>query len=85
MPGPLHGYRVIDCTTTVTGPFATMILGDQGADVVKIEAPGIGDVVRLLGTARGGISALFALLNRSKRSVVLNLREERGIRARKLS
>jgi len=78
MPGPLHGYRVIDCTTTVTGPFATMILGDQGADVIKIEAPGIGDVVRLLGTARGGISALFALLNRSKRSVVLNLREVRG-------
>ena len=78
MPGPLHGYRVVDCTTTVTGPFASMILGDQGADVIKIEAPGIGDVVRLLGTARGGISALFALLNRSKRSVVLNLREERG-------
>jgi crotonobetainyl-CoA:carnitine CoA-transferase CaiB-like acyl-CoA transferase len=78
MPGPLHGYRVIDCTTTVTGPFATMILGDQGADVIKIEAPGIGDVVRLLGTSRGGISSLFALLNRSKRSVVLNLREERG-------
>jgi len=55
-----------------------MILGDQGADVIKIEAPGIGDVVRLLGTSRGGISSLFALLNRSKRSVVLNLREERG-------
>jgi crotonobetainyl-CoA:carnitine CoA-transferase CaiB-like acyl-CoA transferase len=78
MPGPLQGYRVIDCTTTVTGPFATMILGDQGADVVKIEAPGIGDVVRLLGTSRGGMSSLFALLNRSKRSVVLNLREARG-------
>jgi crotonobetainyl-CoA:carnitine CoA-transferase CaiB-like acyl-CoA transferase len=78
MPGPLHGYRVIDCTTTVTGPLASMILGDQGADVIKIEAPGIGDVVRLLGTARGGISALFALLNRSKRSVVLNLRQEAG-------
>jgi crotonobetainyl-CoA:carnitine CoA-transferase CaiB-like acyl-CoA transferase len=78
MPGPLHGYRVIECTTTVTGPFASMILGDQGADVIKVEAPGIGDVVRLLGTARGGMSALFALLNRSKRSVVLNLREERG-------
>ncbi len=79
MPGPLHGCRVIDCTTTVTGPYATMILGDQGADVIKIEAPGFGDVVRLLGTARGGISSLFALLNRSKRSVVLNLREKRGV------
>jgi crotonobetainyl-CoA:carnitine CoA-transferase CaiB-like acyl-CoA transferase len=78
MPGPLHGYRVIDCTTTITGPFASMVLGDQGADVIKLEAPGVGDVVRLLGTARGGISSLFALLNRSKRSVVLNLREERG-------
>jgi crotonobetainyl-CoA:carnitine CoA-transferase CaiB-like acyl-CoA transferase len=78
MPGPLHEYRVIDCTTTVTGPFASMVHGDQGAEVIKIEAPGIGDVVRLLGTARGGISALFALLNRSKRSVVLNLREARG-------
>ena len=78
MPGPLHGYRVIECSTTVTGPFASMILGDQGADVIKIEAPGIGDVVRLLGTSRGGISTLFALLNRSKRSVVLNLREKRG-------
>jgi len=78
MPGPLHGYRVIECTTTITGPFASMILADQGADVIKVEAPGIGDVVRMLGTARGGMSALFALLNRSKRSVVLNLREERG-------
>jgi crotonobetainyl-CoA:carnitine CoA-transferase CaiB-like acyl-CoA transferase len=78
MPGPLHGYRVIECTTTITGPFASMILADQGADVIKLEAPGIGDVVRLLGTARGGVSALFVLLNRSKRSVVLNLRKERG-------
>ena len=79
MPGPLHGYRVIECTTTITGPLASMILADQGADVIKVEAPGIGDVMRLLGTARGGMSVLFALLNRSKRSVVLNLREKRGL------
>ncbi len=78
MPGPLHGYRVLECTTTIAGPFASMILADQGADVIKVEAPGIGDVVRHLGTARGGMSALFALLNRSKRSVVLNLRNARG-------
>jgi crotonobetainyl-CoA:carnitine CoA-transferase CaiB-like acyl-CoA transferase len=55
-----------------------MILGDQGADVIKIEPPGLGDVMRWLGTNKGGISTLWALTNRSKRSVVLNLREARA-------
>jgi len=62
----------------ITGPFATMILGDQGADVIKVEPPGLGDVMRWLGTSNAGISTLFALTNRSKRSVVLNLREARA-------
>ena len=43
MPGPLHGYRIVDLTSNVAGPLATMILGDQGADVIKVEAPDIGD------------------------------------------
>ena len=78
MPGPLEGYRIIDLTAFITGPLACMILADQGADVIKIEPPGIGDLMRYMGTGRGGTSALFASCNRSKRSVVLNLRESRG-------
>jgi crotonobetainyl-CoA:carnitine CoA-transferase CaiB-like acyl-CoA transferase len=78
MSGPLHGYRVVDLTAMITGPFATMILGDQGADVIKVEPPGLGDLMRWLGTNKGGISTLWALTNRSKRSVVLNLHEARA-------
>jgi crotonobetainyl-CoA:carnitine CoA-transferase CaiB-like acyl-CoA transferase len=78
MAGPLEGYRVVDLTAMITGPLATQILGDQGADVLKIEPPGLGDVVRLLGTARSGMSALFATMNRSKRSLVVNLKHETG-------
>lgn len=74
----MHGYRIVDLTAMITGPFATMILGDQGADVIKVEPPGLGDVMRWLGTNKGGLSALFALTNRSKRSIVLNLREARA-------
>lgn len=79
MPGPLDGFRIVDCTAMVTGPLATMILADQGASVIKIEPPGTGDVMRELGTERGGFSAFFASCNRSKRSVVLNLRDARGV------
>ncbi|MBW2446043.1 MAG: CoA transferase [Deltaproteobacteria bacterium] len=78
MAGALEGIRIVDCTAMITGPFATQILGDQGAEVIKIEPPGFGDIMRLLGTARGGMSTFFALFNRSKRSIVVNLREERG-------
>jgi crotonobetainyl-CoA:carnitine CoA-transferase CaiB-like acyl-CoA transferase len=78
MAGPLDGVRIVDLTAMVTGPLATQILGDQGADIVKIEPPGLGDVIRLLGTARSGMSALFATMNRSKRSMVINLKDESG-------
>jgi crotonobetainyl-CoA:carnitine CoA-transferase CaiB-like acyl-CoA transferase len=78
MPGPLAGIRIVDCTAYIAGPFATMVLADQGADVVKIEPLGLGDVMRHIGTARGGISTLFAACNRSKRSLALDLRDERG-------
>ena len=70
--GPLQGIRVVDFTTNMAGPLATMILGDQGADVVKVEPPG-GDVIRGIGTRSGGMSAYFANLNRSKRSIALDL------------
>ena len=78
MTGPLEGIRVVDCSAYITGPFATMMLADQGADVVKLEPIGIGDVMRHLGTSRGGISTIFAGCNRSKRSLALDLREARG-------
>ena len=66
-PGPLAGFRVLDLTTMISGPMATGLLGDQGADVIKIECPGVGDLMRLLGKPRGGITASFATTNRNKR------------------
>ncbi|MDP6980815.1 MAG: CoA transferase [Myxococcota bacterium] len=78
MTGPLAGVKVVDCAAYITGPFAAMLLGDQGADVVKVEPIGFGDMLRHLGTGRGGMSTVFSGTNRSKRSIALNLREEAG-------
>jgi crotonobetainyl-CoA:carnitine CoA-transferase CaiB-like acyl-CoA transferase len=79
MTGPLDGVKIVDCSAYITGPFATMMLADQGAEVLKVEPTGLGDVMRYLGTERGGISTLFAGCNRSKRSLALNLHEQRGL------
>ncbi len=81
MSGPLSGVRVIDATTMLSGPWATMMLADQGADVIKIEAPGKGDHVRSLGNARGGMSAMFLNINRNKRSLAIDLKSSRGVQA----
>jgi len=62
----------------VSGPLATMHLADQGADVIKIEQPGVGDLVRHLGPQRGGMTAVFAVINRNKRSVELDLKTDDG-------
>jgi crotonobetainyl-CoA:carnitine CoA-transferase CaiB-like acyl-CoA transferase len=78
MPGPLHGIRVVDLTSMVSGPLATMMLGDQGADVVKVENPGGGDHTRAAANRRGGMSASFLHNNRNKRSVVLDLKTQAG-------
>ena len=78
MPGPLDGYRVIDLTTMVSGPFATMMLGDQGADVIKVEAPGGGDHVRTGGDRAGGLPANFINNNRNKRSIAVDLKNPQG-------
>jgi crotonobetainyl-CoA:carnitine CoA-transferase CaiB-like acyl-CoA transferase len=78
MAGPLEGVTVVDCSAYITGPLATMILADQGADVIKVEPPGLGDVLRYLGTSRGGISTLWAGCNRGKRSVTIDLRTPDG-------
>jgi crotonobetainyl-CoA:carnitine CoA-transferase CaiB-like acyl-CoA transferase len=75
MPGPLHGYRVVDLTSNVSGPLATMILADQGADVIKVENPDGGDATRSASNRRAGLSASFLNTNRNKRSVALDLRD----------
>lgn len=75
MAGPLEGFRVIELGSTVSGPIAGMILGDQGAEIIKIEPPMIGDLARFMGDRRGGQSAMFATLNRNKRSLALDLKE----------
>jgi crotonobetainyl-CoA:carnitine CoA-transferase CaiB-like acyl-CoA transferase len=74
MPGPLHGYRVVDLTSNVSGPLATMILADQGADVIKVEAPDGGDATRAGGNRRAGFTASFLNNNRNKRSIALDLK-----------
>ena len=79
--GPLAGYRVVDLTTMLSGPMATCLLGDQGADVIKVESPGVGDLVRRLGAPRDGITASFATINRNKRSVVLDMKASADIEA----
>lgn len=75
MSGPLNGYRIIELTSTVSGPVAGMILGDQGADIVKIEPPMVGDLARHMGDSRNGMAAMFTTLNRNKRSLVLDLKD----------
>ena len=78
MSGPLSGFRVLDLTTMVSGPMATLLLGDQGADVIKVEAPSGGDLTRHLGPQRGGMTAIFVTLNRNKRSLVVDLKSDDG-------
>ena len=75
---PLSGVRVLDLTRVLSGPFCTMLLGDLGADVIKVETPGEGDTVRHQGAIKDGLSWYFANYNRNKRSITLNLRADEG-------
>ena len=75
MPGPLHGFRIIDLTSMISGPLATMILADQGAEVIKVENPDGGDHTRAQNNRRGGFSAGFLNNNRNKRCIALDLRQ----------
>ena len=74
MPGALDGYRIIDATQVISGPLATRILADQGADVIKVEPPS-GDILRHMGGI-SGLAPTFVTTNRSKRSIVLDLKND---------
>jgi len=78
MTGPLHGYRVLDLTTVISGPFATMLLGDQGADVIKVESVTSPDHARGAGYGEHQFTATFLNNNRNKRAVSLDLKTEEG-------
>ena len=76
--GPLAGLSIIDISSVVAGPFAAGLLGDLGADVIKIEIPGIGDALRALAPHRDGVSLWWKVTNRNKRGVTLDLRRPQG-------
>jgi crotonobetainyl-CoA:carnitine CoA-transferase CaiB-like acyl-CoA transferase len=75
--GPCSGIRVVDFSTVVSGPLCTQILGDLGADVIKVETP-VGDVSRRFPPLRDGLAGFFAAFNRNKRSIVVDLKQDAG-------
>jgi formyl-CoA transferase len=78
--GPLDGVKVLDLTRVLAGPYCTMFLGDLGAEVVKVEQPGVGDDTRGWGPPfAGGESAYFLCVNRNKKSLTLNLKSDEGV------
>ena len=81
--GPLEGVKVIDLTTVVVGPICTRTLADQGAEVIKVEAPGGGDILRYLaaGSRSPAMSGKFINFNRNKRSIVLDIKQDAGMEA----
>ena len=79
MSGPFKGVRVLELTSTVSGPFAGMMLADQGAEVIKIEPPGIGDLARFMGTIKEGMGAMFSTLNRNKKCICLDFKNDEDL------
>lgn len=76
--GPLQGLKIVDISTVVAGPFAAGLLGDYGADVVKVEMPGAGDSLRALAPHKGGAPLWWKVTNRNKKGVTLDLRQAEG-------
>ena len=77
-PLPLAGIKIVDLSIALTGPYAAALLGDQGAEVVKVERPGFGDIGRYVGVSVNGLSALSQMCNRGKRSLALDVHQPEG-------
>lgn len=78
MAGPLSSLKILDFSTLLPGPFATMVLADLGADIVRVESPTRGDPVQFLPPSTGKVSAAHTTINRSKRSIAVDLKKEQG-------
>ena len=78
MSGPLSGIKIIDLSSVISGPVATVLLADQGADVIKVEAPQ-GDIVRRMGLGKHNLSPAFVSANRGKRSICIDLKAAAGV------
>ena len=78
MSGPLSGIKIIDLSSVISGPVATVLLADQGADVIKVEAPQ-GDIIRRMGLGKNNLSPAFVSANRGKRSIGIDLKEPAGV------
>lgn len=78
MAKPLDGIQILDLSAVVSGPLAATILADQGAEVIKVEPVGGGDVLRFLGSGRDGMTGTFHLVNRGKRGIAIDLKTEDG-------
>lgn len=76
--GPLDGIKVLDLSIALTGPYAAALMADQGADVVKVERPGLGDIARWVGASVNGLTSLYLVCNRGKRSIVVDLDQPEG-------
>ena len=79
MTGPLSGVKVLDLSIALTGPYAATLLADQGAEVTKIERPGIGDIARWVGVSVNGMSAFYLACNRGKRCMAVDLASPEGV------
>jgi crotonobetainyl-CoA:carnitine CoA-transferase CaiB-like acyl-CoA transferase len=76
--GPLAGVKILDLSIALTGPYAVALLADQGAEVVKVERPGIGDIARWIGVSVNGMSAFYLACNRGKRCIAVDLATDEG-------
>src|SRR5690606_12223332 len=76
---PLEGIKILDMSRTLAGPYCTMLLGDQGAEIIKVEQPGLGDESRRFTPPTwNGVSTYFLSSNRNKRSITVNLKSKKG-------